>query len=120
MLFFFFFSEKLLRPLANFVVPVVYGAEDTYKVAPPHSFVHTKDFKSPEDLAKYLLFLDQNQTEYMSYFFWKTEYQIFPQRSVFCAFCQFLHTSQKQKILKDFSNWFFKQGKCNNSAYFVS
>jgi hypothetical protein len=35
------------------------------------SFINIKDYASPNDLAQYLIFLDQNDTEYNKYFKWK-------------------------------------------------
>ncbi|CAK8687512.1 unnamed protein product [Clavelina lepadiformis] len=53
-------------------VPVVWGPskKDVEKLAPTGSFIHTDDFKSPADLAKYLLYLDSNDTAYREYFKW--------------------------------------------------
>ena len=63
--------EKLYRPLKASMVPVVYATEDVHKVAPPHSYIDVRDFKSPKHLAEYLFYLDNNEEEYMSYFKWK-------------------------------------------------
>ncbi|XP_076816908.1 alpha-(1,3)-fucosyltransferase 4-like [Clavelina lepadiformis] len=56
-------------------VPVVWGPskEDVEKLAPTGSFIHTDDFKTPADLAKYLLYLDSNDTAYKEYFKWVLE-----------------------------------------------
>ncbi|CAK8687523.1 unnamed protein product [Clavelina lepadiformis] len=53
-------------------VPVVWGPskKDVEKLAPTGSFIHTDDFKTPADLAKYLLYLDTNDTAYREYFKW--------------------------------------------------
>ena len=71
-----YFVEKLESPLKRFVVPVVYGAKDVHKIAPPHSYIDVRDFKSPKHLADYLLYLDKNHTAYMSYFKWKEHYDV--------------------------------------------
>ena len=113
------FTEKLLRPLLINVVPVVYGSNDVYKVAPPHSYIDVRDFKSPQHLAQYLLYLNNHHTAYMSYFLWKKHYQVFPgtysYRHTFCLFCNFLHTSKKTRILEDFSDWFFEKSGCKET-----
>jgi len=56
-------------------VPVVWGARkaDCLRVAPPHSFIHTEDFSSPDELGEYLLYLDANVTAYREYFAWRED-----------------------------------------------
>ncbi|VDN14772.1 unnamed protein product [Dibothriocephalus latus] len=55
------------------MLPVVMGAprDDYCALAPPNSFIHVDDFSSPAELAKYLNWLDLNDTAYASYFAWK-------------------------------------------------
>ena len=57
----------------NDVIPVVMGAapEDYRRSAPPHSYIHVDDFRSPKELADYLHKLDQNDSLYNQYFAWK-------------------------------------------------
>ena len=108
----------MLRPLETYVVPVVYGSHDVHKVAPPHSYIDVRDFKSPQHLAQYLLYLNNNHTEYMSYFLWKKYYEVYHGSNsyggVFCAFCKFLHSNNGTRILEDFNDWYFGQGGCIN------
>ncbi|XP_076805862.1 4-galactosyl-N-acetylglucosaminide 3-alpha-L-fucosyltransferase FUT6-like [Clavelina lepadiformis] len=61
--------------LKNDAVPVVWGPkkEDLLRVAPLDSFIFVEDFKSPKDLAEYLLYLDKNDTEYRKYFRWRED-----------------------------------------------
>ncbi|CAK8690889.1 unnamed protein product [Clavelina lepadiformis] len=61
--------------LKSGVVPVVWGPkkEDLLRVAPLDSFIFVEDFKSPKDLAEYLLYLDKNDTEYRKYFRWRED-----------------------------------------------
>ena len=40
-------------------------------MAPPNSFIHAEDFKSPEELVKYLDYLDGNDTAYLEYHAWR-------------------------------------------------
>ena len=48
-------TEKLSKYLMVYtIIPVVYGWADYSQVAPPHSVIDVRDFKSPKDLAKYL------------------------------------------------------------------
>ncbi|XP_022087929.1 galactoside 3(4)-L-fucosyltransferase-like [Acanthaster planci] len=69
-----YITEKFwANSLGYNIVPVVYGAprEDFEKVAPPDSFIHVSDFPSLESLAEYLIFLDQDDKLYNSYFEWR-------------------------------------------------
>ena len=95
---------------------MVYSAEGIHKVAPPHSYIDVRDFKSPKHLAEYLLYLDKNDDEYMSYFEWKKhfiwEHAAWFVRKVFCDFCQYLFEDKKPKIIQNFTKWFFDDAEC--------
>ncbi|XP_005988092.1 3-galactosyl-N-acetylglucosaminide 4-alpha-L-fucosyltransferase FUT3-like [Latimeria chalumnae] len=93
-------------------VPVVLGLsrENYEKFVPSDSFIHINDFKSSEELAKHLKFLDQNEEEYKKYFTWRKYIQI--QNSSlqmhYCKACQFLRKNKLFKTVKNLSNWFTK------------
>ena len=101
------------------MVPVVYGAEGLHKVAPPHSYIDVRDFKSPKHLAEYLLYLDKHDVEYMSYFKWREHFTVRnggePVRRIFCGFCQYLFQDKKPKIIQNFTKWFFDDAECETS-----
>jgi len=67
-------TEKFWRNgLEAGLIPVVWGPtkQDLLEVAPPNSFIHSEDFKTPKDLVKYLNYLDENYTAYMEYHKWR-------------------------------------------------
>ena len=64
-------TEKFYRALSLDIVPVVMGGADYKKRAPPKSYIDVMDFESPEHLAEFLLQLDKDDEEYLSYFWWK-------------------------------------------------
>ena len=64
-------TEKFYRTLSLDIVPIVMGGADYKKRAPPKSYIDVKDFESPEHLANFLLELDKDDEEYLSYFWWK-------------------------------------------------
>ena len=64
-------TEKFYRTLSPDIVPVVMGGGDYKTFAPPKSYIDVADFESPEELAKFLLKLDKDDEEYLSYFWWK-------------------------------------------------
>jgi len=102
-----YITEKFFDILLNFdIVPVVMGPrkEKYLAVAPPHSFIHVSDFKSPGDLAKYLIHLDNNPDEYVQYLNWKTHYILDCMRTWACALCATIHnkTLLSNRFIKDF------------------
>lgn len=73
-----YISEKpFSHGFASGAVPVVMGAPkaDYEAITPPNSFIHVDDFKSHEELGKYLLFLSRNKTDYMKYHEWRKRYK---------------------------------------------
>ena len=51
-----YITEKFWRSLRTGVIPVVMGDSEGYrKVAPPGSYIDVADFRSPKELAQYLL-----------------------------------------------------------------
>ena len=115
-----FFLEKLLRPLENNMVPVVYGSDDAYKVAPPYSFIDVRHFNSSYHLAQYLLYLDRNDTAYLLYFKWKERYHLHhgrdPSSHLFNRFCELLFTNVRQRILWNFTRWFMDDSFCKRAT----
>ena len=72
-----YITEKFWKALMLGTVPLAYGGQDRrdYEIlAPPKSFIHVDDFATPEALAKYLLYLDHNETAYREYFDWRNTY----------------------------------------------
>ena len=110
--------EKFYRPLVNLAVPVVLATKDIRKIAPPHSYIDVRDFKSPRQLAEYLLFLDKNETAYLSYFDLRRDYTVEAGRrsstDVFCHLCRYMHTNNTARVAKNFRVWFFRQSECRN------
>ena len=69
-----YITEKFWRnSIKAGLVPIVWGPtkKDVLDVAPPHSFLHAEDFKSPQELVQRLNYLDKNYTAYMEYHKWR-------------------------------------------------
>jgi hypothetical protein len=67
-------TEKFYDPLVAGSVPVYLGAPNINAFAPGDKcFVNVSEWESPETLAEYLLFVSNNESEYQSYFNWKTK-----------------------------------------------
>ena len=71
-------------------VPVVLGPSYDSKIVIPGSYIDVFKFRSIEELANYLKYLDKNDTAYNKYFEWKKIYRMVNFNPV-CAFCQKLH-----------------------------
>lgn len=65
-----YITEKLYESMEHDIVPVILSERDFKKNAPPNSVINAFDFKSPKDLAEYLLRLDRNPDLYMKYLQW--------------------------------------------------
>ena len=75
-----YITEKFWNNALNHdMLPIVMGApiSDYKAVAPPNSFIHVDSFAGPEDLAKYLHVLDQDDDLYNGYFAWKGQGNFF-------------------------------------------
>lgn len=58
----------------NNAVPIIFGGSWYEKFVPRKdmpSFISASDFESPKDLARYLIYLDRNDEEYLKYFEWR-------------------------------------------------
>ncbi|ELU09487.1 hypothetical protein CAPTEDRAFT_75666, partial [Capitella teleta] len=62
--FYLSFSEKLWKVLNLNVVPVVMGGVEYSNIMPKDSFIDVRDFDSAKDLAKYISYLNNNDTAY--------------------------------------------------------
>ena len=104
--------------------------EDYEAVAPPNSFIHVDDFKSPQSLAEYLRRLDANDTLYNEYFRWKGTVELPPAPDFrrneipevvamehtgkyWCRLCMLLHLRDDDRYVHwydDYTNWW--NGAC--------
>ncbi|KAL7642737.1 UNVERIFIED_CONTAM: hypothetical protein RMT77_007302 [Armadillidium vulgare] len=113
-----YISEKFFRLLSYNIIPVVRGGANYASLAPPHSYIDVDDFKTPKELANYLLYLDENDTAYEEYFMWKETYIVINSLSWlyratgFCDLCEKLHTDKEVKIYYDLKEWFIEKANC--------
>ena len=67
-----YITEKFWRPLYAGSVPIVKGSPTVTDWAPSeHSVILIDNYKSPKELADYLLYLDKNDDEYEKYLMYK-------------------------------------------------
>ena len=136
-------TEKFFGRVHDFVVsvngqPLQNNNHNHYtRLAPPHSYIQAQDFATPAALAQYLISLSQNETEYLSYFWWQDYYQALaapgsgePQarRRFFaqsmCRLCEKLHYEEDKEndganddaastsSYANVSEWFVDEGQC--------
>ena len=76
-----YITEKYWEtPLSLNMVPVVMGGAsyENEQLAIPGSFINVVDFESVKALAKYLMYLNSNDTAYNEYFMWKRKFKRTP------------------------------------------
>ena len=107
-------TEKLWSWLKRDIVPVVMGQANYTAITPPHSVINVMDYPNPRDLAAHLLKLMDNETEYLSYFWWKKFYEVDENRKIaFCKLCQMLNDGEQiPKVSDTFGKWWVTEARC--------
>ena len=103
-----YITEKVFYIMRYNIVPVVLGGDDYAKSLPAKSYIHIKDFATPQTLAEYLKKLDTMDELYNEYFEWKNKYKVvLPSITErMCSLCVYLkdHKDEK-KTHKDLGQW---------------
>ena len=109
-------TEKFFEPMRHGVIPIVMGAANYSLYAPPHSFINVFDFKGPQELARYLKYLDENDDAYNAYFWWTNYYGLIeynPQViSIGCQLCEYLNRPNHHQTIPDLKKWWTVENKC--------
>lgn len=107
-----YFTEKLFNSLTLGTVPVVLGPprENYEEFLPADSFIHVDDFESPRELARYLMYVDQNPEVYERYFTWRKNFDV--KTSYFgldhaCRVCDYLKQQKEFRVMKNLSTWYW-------------
>ena len=114
-------TEKLWRWLKKDIVPIVMGQQNYSDIVPPHSVINAIDFPEPKELASYLKQLMDNETEYLSYFWWKDFYEVSEDRSPsYCRLCQMLNDKNQPPQVRDHLNdWWSSKANCKSKGSFT-
>ena len=113
-------TEKLYRPLYYDTVPIVMGGADYDSFAPSNSFIHVKNFKSPKELAKYLLKLNESDDLNERYFDWKEDFAVdLRPLDGWYDLCKMAHDPKLPvKIYNDIRKWWMEdEGICELISY---
>lgn len=103
---------------AKNAIPVVMGGRKASynQILPPGSFIHVEDFASPKNLATYLLYLNQSNSELAQYFKWKPRFRIVNEHGYFqsdsvhyCRVCEALnYNTRETKMYGDLERYWVK------------
>jgi alpha-1,3-fucosyltransferase len=117
-------TEKFFRRMNDAVV-ITLGQANYSEIAPPHSFIDIFDFDSAKTLANYIHELDQDDGEYLSYFWWKDHYQVqHPYTGIsgskmnnfgrsMCHLCEKLHDdTEPNKVYDNMYQWWRGDAQC--------
>jgi len=105
-----YMTEKLFNPMFRRTVPIVLGpSRRNYEERiPSDSFIHYEDLPV-EKLVDKLNYLDKNETAYMSYFAWRTDFE--PTRQLFsqdvCLVSQYLKNAPGFQTVQDLNKWYW-------------
>ena len=115
----YYVTEKFFQILNRNLVPVVYGAADYSRIAPPNSYIDARQFKGPKQLADYLMALDANDALYNDYFAWKNDYIVESGQEKmvlngFCDLCRKLHQDNEPKIYTKLLNDWLPENQCTS------
>jgi hypothetical protein len=58
-------TEKIMQPMIANSIPIYWGNPEVYKDFDNKSFINYHDFRGEKDLIEYIIFLDQDDDEYM-------------------------------------------------------
>ena len=99
------------------IIPIVFGGgmgTNDYSFAPRHSFINAFDYNSPDELASYLLYLQDHPKEYVSYLWWKPYYNVWfgRKQKTHCEICDMLHENKVAQDYEDMYDWWVGKAKC--------
>ena len=116
-----YITEKYFKQSIHHNIPLVMGGANysNPKIALPNSFIKIEDFKSIEDLGKYLHYLDSNDTAFNEYHKWAYEYTIELQHGM-CKVCKALWEKEESpsKVVNLGSFW--NKDACLNKSRIYS
>ncbi|XP_015782222.1 alpha-(1,3)-fucosyltransferase C-like [Tetranychus urticae] len=121
-----YFTEKVIKPLDEYVIPLVLGGADYDRLLPNNSVINVRNFGSVRYLAMFLRSLAKDEERYNSYFAWKANYSAVLRipnlyKDVMCDICSEIKGKNFEKSCRgqneNLVNWWFNDSICQNSAF---
>jgi alpha-1,3-fucosyltransferase len=78
-----YITEKVYLTMQQLIIPILYNGVEISRFLPPRSYIDANAFATPEELAKHLKFLSDNPEEYVKYFWWRENYEIYDYAQTF-------------------------------------
>ncbi|XP_052812476.1 4-galactosyl-N-acetylglucosaminide 3-alpha-L-fucosyltransferase FUT6-like isoform X1 [Mya arenaria] len=102
-----YITEKFFMYYKRDVITIVRGMGEYEKYFPKGSFLNTKDFPSPEDLAKFIVNLAVDEERYIEYLRMKDRFSVkergFMYQDAVCSICHKLNNIEEyRKTIVDF------------------
>ena len=116
-----YITEKVWRSFTNGLVPIVYGALDTYSmILPKGSYIDVSDFTSPQELATYMFKVNSDETLFRSFFNWKYNYECnkVVVKQQIPAICDFL-ISAGPKMVDVTEVWDHPSTRSDNASHYL-
>ena len=115
-------TEKFFIPMNYDILPVVLGGANYSEIAPIKSYIDTRDFSSPEELAGHLKYLVKNQAAYHEYFQWKSYFKVYNTNEEYmaksmCNLCEKLHHKPSQEKIYENINYFWRKQDCGKGGH---
>ena len=113
-----YITEKFFYNLSFNIIPIVLDLNGNYaKIAPAKSYINALDYPTVKELADYLKLLDNNDTLYNEYFWWKKHYVLGGSNSA-CQLCSKLHDpSHPISIQKNLTKWWHYDASCKGVKF---
>jgi alpha-1,3-fucosyltransferase len=114
----FWYFLRFFAMMHHPIIPVVYGLHDDHeKLSPPHSFINVAKFENTKELANYLILLNNNDTLYNEYFWWKPYFKVHDsendRKKSMCRLCAALQNDiLPRKIYHNLTDWWDTQSLC--------
>ncbi|XP_047027974.1 alpha-(1,3)-fucosyltransferase C-like [Helicoverpa zea] len=102
-------TEKILYPLQNYAVPVVFGGADYSRFLPPGSYINARE-RNATQIAEDMYKAITNPNIYENYFRWHNYYKYVkhPSEADICKLCQVLN-EDKSSTYRSFRKWWNPQ-----------
>ncbi|XP_050346009.1 alpha-(1,3)-fucosyltransferase C-like [Nymphalis io] len=112
-------TEKLLHPLKNNAVPIVYGGANYTRFMPDGIYLNAREL-GPEKLALKMYELIKDPESYASFFRWKNHYSYYGRHESietndYCRFCSMLNEEDlvtATSVYENFRSWWDPPHRC--------